>query len=81
MEAGEIESLSISFETYAKTIFKRYKDKVKYWMTFNEINMLLHLPFVGAGLTFKEGENKKTNSISSDTSSACGKCFSSESVP
>lgn len=46
------------FEKYAKTIFNRYKDKVKYWMTFNEINMLLHLPFVGAGLVFKEGENK-----------------------
>ncbi|OXS74716.1 6-phospho-beta-glucosidase [Domibacillus enclensis] len=47
------------FETYAKTLFTRYKDKVKYWMTFNEINMLLHLPFVGAGLVFKEGDNKK----------------------
>jgi 6-phospho-beta-glucosidase len=47
------------FETYATTLFKRYKDKVKYWMTFNEINMLLHLPFVGAGLVFKEGDNKK----------------------
>lgn len=47
------------FETYAKTVFARYKDKVKYWMTFNEINMLLHLPFIGAGLVFKEGENKK----------------------
>ncbi|WP_100012997.1 6-phospho-beta-glucosidase [Lentibacillus sediminis] len=46
------------FETYAKTLFTRYKDKVKYWMTFNEINMLLHLPFVGAGLVFKEGENE-----------------------
>ncbi|MCP3763717.1 6-phospho-beta-glucosidase [Domibacillus sp. A3M-37] len=47
------------FETYAKAIFTRYKDKVKYWMTFNEINMLLHLPFLGAGLVFKEGENKE----------------------
>ncbi|MFC0299256.1 6-phospho-beta-glucosidase [Virgibacillus soli] len=46
------------FENYAKTIFTRYKDKVKYWMTFNEINMLLHMPFVGAGLVFKEGENE-----------------------
>nr|WP_285858520.1 6-phospho-beta-glucosidase [Neobacillus niacini] len=46
------------FEKYAVTLFKRYKDKVKYWMTFNEINMLLHLPFVGAGLVFKEGDNK-----------------------
>jgi len=43
------------FETYAKTVFTRYKDKVKYWMTFNEINMLLHLPFLGAGLVFENG--------------------------
>jgi 6-phospho-beta-glucosidase len=47
------------FDRYAKTIFNRYKNKVKYWMTFNEINMLLHLPFIGAGLVFKEGDNKK----------------------
>ncbi|WP_301539295.1 6-phospho-beta-glucosidase [Bacillus sp. WMMC1349] len=47
------------FETYATTLFKRYKGKVKYWMTFNEINMLLHLPFVGAGLVFEEGEDQK----------------------
>ncbi|WP_028044109.1 glycoside hydrolase family 1 protein [Candidatus Stoquefichus massiliensis] len=29
-----------SFVFYAKTVFTRYKDKVKYWMTFNEINVL-----------------------------------------
>jgi 6-phospho-beta-glucosidase len=44
---------------YCETIFKRYKDKVKYWLTFNEINMLLHLPFMGAGILFEEGENKE----------------------
>jgi 6-phospho-beta-glucosidase len=49
--------LVVFFERYAKTIFNRYKNKVKYWMTFNEINMLLHLPFVGAGLIFKEGDH------------------------
>lgn len=26
------------FERYCTTIFDRYKDKVKYWLTFNEIN-------------------------------------------
>ncbi|TEA94894.1 aryl-phospho-beta-D-glucosidase [Lactiplantibacillus plantarum] len=26
------------FVHYAETVFKRYKNKVKYWMTFNEIN-------------------------------------------
>ena len=29
------------FVKYATTCFKRYKDKVKYWLTFNEINSLL----------------------------------------
>ena len=42
---------------YCDIIFRRYKDKVKYWLTFNEINMLLHLPFTGAGLVFYPGEN------------------------
>ena len=42
---------------YCEAIFTRFKDKVKYWLTFNEINMLLHLPFMGAGLLIKEGEN------------------------
>lgn len=45
------------FETYSRTVFTRYKDKVKYWMTFNEINMLLHFPYLGAGLVFAENEN------------------------
>lgn len=38
------------FENYAKTVFRRYKNKVKYWLTFNEINMSLHEPFTGVGL-------------------------------
>ena len=28
------------FLNYCETLFKRYKGKVKYWMTFNEINLL-----------------------------------------
>lgn len=43
---------------YAETLFTRYKGKVKYWMTFNEINMLMHLPFMGAAISFEEGENR-----------------------
>lgn len=42
---------------YCEAVFTRFKDKVKYWLTFNEINMLLHLPFMGAGIIIKEGEN------------------------
>ena len=44
---------------YCKAIFTRYKDKVKYWMTFNEINVISLHPFIPAGIKFKEGENKK----------------------
>lgn len=42
---------------YCEIVFRRFKDKVKYWITFNEINMLMHLSFMGAGICFKEGEN------------------------
>ncbi|MER1953766.1 MAG: family 1 glycosylhydrolase, partial [Aerococcus urinaeequi] len=38
------------FVNYATALFNRYKGKVKYWISFNEINMLLHLPFMGAGI-------------------------------
>jgi 6-phospho-beta-glucosidase len=44
------------YERYAKTLFDRYHEKVKYWMTFNEINVLLHAPFTGGGLIFEDGK-------------------------
>ncbi len=43
------------YENYVRTIFKRYRGKVKYWLTFNEINSVLHAPFMsGAIMTPKE---------------------------
>ena len=47
------------YENLCNVIFRRYKGLVKYWLTFNEINMILHAPFMGAGLYFEEGENKE----------------------
>ncbi|MGL5314271.1 MAG: 6-phospho-beta-glucosidase [Peptostreptococcaceae bacterium] len=44
---------------YCEAIFTRYKDKVKYWLTFNEINMILHLPFIGAGLYIEDTDNEE----------------------
>ena len=38
------------FVKYAKICFRRYKNKVKYWMTFNEINCIGHHLFVSAGI-------------------------------
>ncbi|MBN1467222.1 MAG: 6-phospho-beta-glucosidase [Fusobacteriaceae bacterium] len=46
------------YVNYAKVILERYKGKVKYWLTFNEINMLLHIPFFGGGILIEEGENE-----------------------
>ncbi|WPC76211.1 glycoside hydrolase family 1 protein [Vibrio porteresiae] len=38
------------FEKYARVVFERFGSKVKYWLTFNEINATLHEPFTGSGL-------------------------------
>ncbi len=42
-----------------RTLFMRYKDYVTHWLNFNEINMILHAPFMGAGLCFEPGENEE----------------------
>lgn len=47
------------YENLCRTLFTRYKGMVKYWLTFNEINMILHAPFMGAGICFEQGENEK----------------------
>lgn len=46
------------FEQYCRTVFERYKGKVKYWLTFNEINNIRRVPGAAGALFFKEGENK-----------------------
>ncbi|AND79293.1 6-phospho-beta-glucosidase [Streptococcus pantholopis] len=45
------------YEQLCRVLFTRFKGLVRYWLTFNEINMILHAPFMGAGLYFEEGEN------------------------
>lgn len=47
------------FTRYARTCFEAFDGLVKYWLTFNEINILLHSPYSGAGLVFEEGDNKE----------------------
>lgn len=47
-----------AFLKLCRALFERLGNKVNYWLTFNEINMLLHLPFMGAGILFEEGENR-----------------------
>ncbi|MDH2894679.1 MULTISPECIES: glycoside hydrolase family 1 protein [Rahnella] len=43
------------FERFARTVLTRYGHKVKYWMTFNEINSAAHFPIMSQGLTVKTG--------------------------
>ena len=40
-----------------RILFVRFKGQVRYWLTFNEINMLLHAPFMAAGLVLRPEEN------------------------
>lgn len=52
------------FVHYAETVMMRYKDKVKYWMTFNEINNQLddqdpiHV-WTNSAIQFNEGDNRE----------------------
>lgn len=46
------------FDRYVKTVFQRYRSKVKYWLTFNEINLLFYTPFINAGILPKKDANQ-----------------------
>lgn len=43
------------YERYAKVVLTRFHHKVKYWMTFNEINSALHFPALSQGMVFSNG--------------------------
>lgn len=52
------------FVKFAEVCFTRYKDKVKYWMTFNEINNQANFnedfaPFTNSGLKYVAGEDRE----------------------
>lgn len=46
------------FEQFARTVFARYAGQVRYWLTFNEINIMTSACFMGAGIIFHEGEDR-----------------------
>ncbi|CUL37305.1 aryl-phospho-beta-d-glucosidase (fragment) [Listeria monocytogenes] len=45
------------FTNYAETVFKRYKNKVKYWLTFNEINVISLSAYTGGGVLLEDAKN------------------------
>lgn len=42
---------------FSQVVMERFKEKVRYWIPFNEMNMTMHIPFIGAGITFTSTEN------------------------
>ena len=52
------------FERFSRVCFERYHKKVKYWMTFNEINNQANYvgdlaPFTNSGIIYEEGEDRE----------------------
>ncbi len=48
---GWVDRAMIGFyERYARTLFERFAHRVKYWLTFNEINSVLHAPLMSGGI-------------------------------
>ncbi len=48
------------YKRYVTVVFNRYKDKVKYWLTFNEINSILESPFMSGGINTPKEELTQT---------------------
>ncbi len=65
------------FERYARTVFARYKEKVKLWLTFNEINMSARADD-GRG---PAGNQQQRGGVSGDPPSAGGQRAGREGLP
>lgn len=47
------------YEHYVRTIVQRYHDRVKYWISFCEINVMNHMLYMVGGTVLKEGEDRE----------------------
>jgi 6-phospho-beta-glucosidase len=48
------------YERYVRVLFDRYGARVKYWLTFNEINSVLHAPLLSGGIDTPKEELSPT---------------------
>ena len=55
------------WKNYVTVVFNRYKGKVKYWLTFNEVNNLLKNPFVAGSILTIDNPKDKEDPIGSTT--------------
>jgi 6-phospho-beta-glucosidase len=49
------------FGRYARVLFERYGHRVKHWLTFNEINSVLHAPFMSGGINTPKDQLTQTD--------------------
>lgn len=49
------------YERYCEVLFERFGSRVKYWLTFNEINSVLHEPFLSGGIPTPKDELSETD--------------------
>lgn len=71
------------FERFARTVIQRYKGKVKYWMSFNEINNAFKIPLAAAGVIGKhpEKDSKPMDGVTeADIYQACHHMFVANSL-
>lgn len=51
------------FENFSEVVVKRYKNKVKYWLTFNEIDSIQRHPWTSAGLLEDKFKDKNFDEV------------------
>lgn len=51
------------FTHYTKFLIDEYKDEVKYWITFNEINMIMNSPYLGGGMFVEKSSKPRETCI------------------
>lgn len=44
---------------YAEAVLRHFQGRCRWWITFNEINMITHVPYLGGGILTNPGENKE----------------------
>jgi 6-phospho-beta-glucosidase len=49
------------YARFARTLFERYGSRVRYWLTFNEINAVLHAPLLSGGILTPKEELSPTD--------------------
>ena len=49
------------YERYVRVLFERYGGRIKYWLTFNEINSVLHEPFMSGGINSPKDQLSKSD--------------------